>query len=63
MQSFLISNALFWLEEYHIDGIRVDAVASMIYLNFDKSEEKDKIYNSYGGEENLEAYRLYSQIK
>lgn len=62
VQSFLISNALFWLEEYHIDGIRVDAVASMLYLNFDKENEEEKIFNSDGSDDHLEAYSLIRKL-
>lgn len=54
VQSFLISNALFWMDVYHIDGIRVDAVASMIDLNFDKPPEMHT-RNKRGGTENLDA--------
>ncbi|WP_424766914.1 1,4-alpha-glucan branching protein GlgB [Paenibacillus sp. sgz302251] len=61
VRSFLISNALFWMEVYHIDGLRVDAVSSMLYHDFDKPEGAWRP-NLYGGRENLEAIGFLKEL-
>ena len=61
VSNFLIANALFWLDEYHIDGLRVDAVASMLYLDYGK-EAGQWVPNQYGDNKNLEAIEFFKHI-
>jgi 1,4-alpha-glucan branching enzyme len=61
VRNFLVANALYWLEEFHIDGLRVDAVASMLYLDYSRSDGQ-WLPNVYGGKEYLEAISLLQEV-
>lgn len=61
VRNFLIANALFWIKEFHVDGLRVDAVASMLYLDYGKSAG-NWVPNKYGGHENLDAIEFFKHL-
>jgi 1,4-alpha-glucan branching enzyme len=61
VQNFLITNAMFWFDKYHVDGLRVDAVASMLYLDYGRSEGQ-WVPNRYGGKENIEAIHFVREV-
>ena len=62
VKSFLISNAVFWIDKYHADGLRVDGVSSMLYLNFGIDDPDKKRFNKYGEEGNLEAVEFLQEL-